>query len=148
MIEDCGCQKTSLDRPGSDYEGKMARTVSGKRCQRWDKQTPHKHPHKPYPSASIENYCRNPDSKVGGVWCYTEDPDTEWEYCSHIQGIFDKILFFYNRLKTVNQHVKHLVITTEIILGGTIRALFQKLVPGLHANFGISKLHISTINQL
>ena len=27
------------------------------------------------------NYCRNPDSEDGGVWCYTTDPDVKWEYC-------------------------------------------------------------------
>ena len=92
MIEDCGCQTIGLDSvvrilsdvvPGSDYEGKMARTVSGKRCQRWDKQTPHNHDQ----PALDHNYCRNPDSKDGGVWCYTEDPNTRWEYCSQILGI-------------------------------------------------------------
>ena len=27
------------------------------------------------------NYCRNPDSEDGGVWCYTTDPKVKWEYC-------------------------------------------------------------------
>ena len=82
MIEDCGCQTIGLERPGSDYNGEMTRTVSGKRCQAWNKQT-HINSYKP-----SHNYCRNPDSKDGGVWCYTEDPNTPWEYCSQIQGIF------------------------------------------------------------
>ena len=62
----------------------MARTVSGKRCQKWNEQTPHKHDQ----PAWDHNYCRNPDSEDGGVWCYTEDPGTRWEYCSQIQGNF------------------------------------------------------------
>ena len=41
-----------------------------------------------------------------------------------------------------------MVITTEIILGLTTEELLQKLIPGLHANFGTNKLHINTINQL
>lgn len=28
---------------GEDYRGKMDRTESGKECQRWDSQKPHKH---------------------------------------------------------------------------------------------------------
>ena len=90
MIEDCGCQTIGLKIPGSDYKDLMARTVSGKRCQRWDKQTPHEHDQPPLD----HNYCRNPDSEDGGVWCYTEDPNTRWEYCSQIQGIFGKTLSY------------------------------------------------------
>ncbi len=29
-----------------------------------------------------ENFCRNPRNKrQGGVWCLTQDPNTEWEFC-------------------------------------------------------------------
>ena len=93
LIGDCGCQTISLNNPGWDYKGHISRTVSGKRCQRWDKQTPHKHDQ----PAENHNYCRNPDSVDGGVWCYTEDPNTRWEYCSQIQGTFDKPSSYLNR---------------------------------------------------
>ena len=71
-----------MNNPGWDYMGLMARTASGKRCQKWNAQSPHKHDQPALP----HNYCRNPDSADGGVWCYTEDPDSKWEYCSQIQG--------------------------------------------------------------
>ena len=47
----------------------------------------------------------------------------------------------------MNQDVKHLVTTMEIILGGTTKAPFQQLVPGVNVNFGIQIFHIDMINQ-
>ena len=37
-----------------------------------------------FPDASLEgasNFCRNPDGREGGVWCYTQNADLEWEFC-------------------------------------------------------------------
>ena len=72
-----------MANPGWDYTGMMARTASGKRCQKWNSQSPHSHSQ----PAWDHNYCRNPDSAEGGIWCYTEDPSTPWEYCSQVQGV-------------------------------------------------------------
>uniref|UniRef100_A0A8D2LR25 Plasminogen n=1 Tax=Varanus komodoensis TaxID=61221 RepID=A0A8D2LR25_VARKO len=70
---------------GKDYRGKIAVTVSGKSCQEWRLQTPHKHDSftpLTHPRSGLErNYCRNPDSDNNGPWCYTKDPRTAWEYC-------------------------------------------------------------------
>nr|XP_055041447.1 apolipoprotein(a)-like isoform X4 [Misgurnus anguillicaudatus] len=69
---------------GISYRGNISVTVSGKTCQKWTSETPHKHSVTPttYPCSGLEeNYCRNPDSKKG-PWCYTKDPETRWEYCS------------------------------------------------------------------
>ncbi|XP_078617279.1 uncharacterized protein LOC144885271 [Branchiostoma floridae x Branchiostoma japonicum] len=77
--------KQCQDGKGSSYRGKVAVTNTGRKCQRWDRQTPHKHTLKPakYPSSGLrQNYCRNPDSEPGGVWCYTTDPGKRWEYCA------------------------------------------------------------------
>nr|XP_014341332.1 PREDICTED: plasminogen [Latimeria chalumnae] len=69
---------------GADYRGTTARTVSGKKCQRWNSMTPHKHTKTPgsFPNAGLQvNYCRNPDGDRQ-PWCYTIDPEVRWEYCN------------------------------------------------------------------
>eukprot|EP00058_Branchiostoma_floridae_P013184 XP_002598672.1 hypothetical protein BRAFLDRAFT_67080 [Branchiostoma floridae] len=68
---------------GVSYRGTVAVTETGRTCQRWDSQYPHDHGYTTadYPSSGLEqNYCRNPGGDAG-VWCYTTDPSTRWEYC-------------------------------------------------------------------
>jgi len=69
---------------GSLYRGCQSKTESGKTCQNWKMQTPHKHDRfdDKFPGTGLKdhNYCRNPD-KEKTIWCYTTDPDTRWEYC-------------------------------------------------------------------
>eukprot|EP00062_Callorhinchus_milii_P006737 gi/632947588/ref/XP_007889122.1/ PREDICTED: hepatocyte growth factor [Callorhinchus milii] len=69
---------------GESYRGPMDHTQSGKECQRWDHQKPHKHRFHPerFPDEGLDdNYCRNPDGKTR-PWCYTLDPYTPWEFCA------------------------------------------------------------------
>ncbi|XP_019620048.1 PREDICTED: uncharacterized protein LOC109466730 [Branchiostoma belcheri] len=79
----CVTDETCQEGSGASYRGEWFTTVSGRRCQRWDSQTPHEHTRTPsnYPSAGLEeNYCRNPDGE-DAVWCYTSDPDQRWDWC-------------------------------------------------------------------
>ncbi|KAJ6664579.1 hypothetical protein lerEdw1_006152 [Lerista edwardsae] len=69
---------------GKDYRGKIATTTTGKTCQAWSSQSPHRHDFTPrtHPQAGLEkNYCRNPDGDTYGPWCYTTDVNKKWEYC-------------------------------------------------------------------
>ncbi|XP_063678733.1 uncharacterized protein LOC134814511 [Bolinopsis microptera] len=70
---------------GADYRGMGATTISGRNCQAWNSQLPHKHSRmeENYPFAGLgaHNYCRNPDDEEF-PWCYTTDPLVRWEYCS------------------------------------------------------------------
>ncbi|XP_078579508.1 uncharacterized protein LOC144863813 isoform X3 [Branchiostoma floridae x Branchiostoma japonicum] len=76
------CLSTS---DGTTYRGKVRTTKSGHTCQRWDSSSPHRHQHlQKYPYHGLdENFCRNPTGRplAEGPWCYTTDPDVEWEYC-------------------------------------------------------------------
>ena len=73
---------------GLPYVGNRQLTLSGRTCQRWDSQYPHKHENtnpERFPEASLSeaaNFCRNPDNKVTGPWCYTTDPEVTWETCA------------------------------------------------------------------
>ncbi|XP_028905507.1 hepatocyte growth factor-like protein isoform X2 [Ornithorhynchus anatinus] len=74
---------TCLSCNGEDYRGSVDRTESGRECQRWDLQRPHKHPYDPntYPDKNLDdNYCRNPDGSER-PWCYTTDREHPREFC-------------------------------------------------------------------
>ena len=63
---------------GKEYQGTANTTLGGLTCQAWSAQEPHGHG---YSDLGDHNYCRNPDDDPLGVWCYTTDPDIEYDYC-------------------------------------------------------------------
>ncbi|KAM9493486.1 prothrombin [Clarias gariepinus] len=68
---------------GEHYNGNMNVTMSGKSCQYWKSNFPHKITEV---NATIldlpENFCRNPDKRPTGPWCYTSDPTVRTEKCA------------------------------------------------------------------
>ena len=64
---DAECQNLNHNNPGWDYTGSTSKTFQGYECQKWNTQYPHSHGQ----PALDHNFCRNPDSADGGVWCYT-----------------------------------------------------------------------------
>ena len=65
-------------KAGKNYKGSVAKTISGKECQKWSEQKPQKHG---FGDVGDHNFCRNPDDYDEGVWCYTMDKKTRWELC-------------------------------------------------------------------
>ena len=89
-VPDCVKQNTvdCIPTDGTAYTGKKSTTKSGRTCQMWSRQMPHK---SNYPNTGEHNYCRSPDGDA--IWCYTSDPKKQWEYCHvplcmpHTKGI-------------------------------------------------------------
>ena len=82
-VSDC-----KVSPSGIEYSGVLSQTSTGNTCQRWDSQSPHPHnmtdPNR-FPDANLggtSNYCRNPDGKGSGPWCFTTNSGVEWEYCN------------------------------------------------------------------
>ena len=62
-----------LTDEGTEYRGSQSVSVTGRDCLSWDESAE-------YPDLT-ENYCRNPDNKAGGPWCYVGEGNDEWEFC-------------------------------------------------------------------
>jgi len=81
-----GCQKGKGKKRGHRYRGRMRVTKSGRVCQKWTSQKPHKHTNTPAKRHGMglgnHNYCRNPTGSTVGAWCYTTDKKKRWEQCA------------------------------------------------------------------
>ena len=78
------CSQASAYRQ-KDYRGFLNVTKKGFECQKWTEQTPNAHTRTPerYPDAGLgdHNYCRNPDGRSGGAYCYVNSAETDRDYC-------------------------------------------------------------------
>ncbi|XP_048886035.1 prothrombin [Brienomyrus brachyistius] len=68
---------------GLNYQGNSAVTISGKTCQYWKSNFPHKITefNVSLDASLTQNHCRNPDKSPEGPWCYTRDPTVRKEKC-------------------------------------------------------------------
>jgi Kringle domain len=76
----------SKDIAQQDYRGDVRTTITGKQCVWWvvgdailERNTPWDLPF----AGLVDAYCRNPDGKRAGAWCYVNALPSEknWEYC-------------------------------------------------------------------
>jgi hypothetical protein len=91
------------DKKALSYTGQKSTTIGGKTCQRWDSQTPHSHKQtakymEEDTLTDASNFCRNPTRDSGGLWCYTTDENTRFEYCEveHCKGNITYIFSCFN----------------------------------------------------
>ncbi|XP_029282560.1 prothrombin [Cottoperca gobio] len=70
---------------GVNYEGNINITQSGRQCQHWRHTYPHpiiREYNTSEPNSNLqENFCRNPDMRAEGPWCFTKDPTVQKENC-------------------------------------------------------------------
>jgi len=82
-----GTAVCTLTPSGREYVGQKQVTVSGRQCQAWASQTPHRHGFNQdhmFPDGTVKgasNFCRNPENGFIGLWCYTTDTETRFERC-------------------------------------------------------------------
>ena len=78
-LKGCAHRMTKVCMDKFESGTAKATTVSGRTCQPWNVNQPHK-PSDWGNNIGAHNLCRNQDSD-SAPWCYTTDPDKEWEEC-------------------------------------------------------------------
>ncbi|XP_070814235.1 prothrombin [Chaetodon trifascialis] len=84
MIREC-IEGQCVSGAGVNYEGNINITRSGRQCQHWRHSFPHpiiREFNASEPNSILqENFCRNPDNRPEGPWCFTKDPTVQKETC-------------------------------------------------------------------
>jgi len=61
-----------------NYNGEVKTTKVGLSCQLWSARIPHI---SQYLNDERHSFCRNPNNRTGGPWCYTTNNGAIWQYC-------------------------------------------------------------------
>ena len=80
-LSDHSCKRSAM---GEYYKGTLSVSLTGKQCLSWvsfpsDYDWMMKFPDSVH--SQLSNFCRNPDRKPLGPWCYV-DLNGQWEYCA------------------------------------------------------------------
>ncbi|CAG0901525.1 unnamed protein product [Darwinula stevensoni] len=92
LCDDMGKLECKLTQKGGEYVGVKNKSISRFPCLPWLESTHflkdriYNDRRPPFPDllSDTHNYCRNPNAKPGGPWCYIQDSGEsgiEWEYC-------------------------------------------------------------------
>lgn len=112
LCPDLVCNEDSTDAKMQDYIGCQTQTVSGMSCLPWEavadfnavggasdeaagpmpanlaskylKKSKKGRYSKHAVNANLlgHNFCRNPDGRDGGIWCFTSSQENAWDYCA------------------------------------------------------------------
>lgn len=79
------CRSPNGAADACDYRGSRDYTKGDHRCSFWNETADlfHDYTAENFPDAGLgdHNYCRNPGGRKPTAWCYTTNPDVEWEKC-------------------------------------------------------------------
>ncbi|KAL3788689.1 hypothetical protein HJC23_001888 [Cyclotella cryptica] len=70
---DCGCEEVRQ----ADYRGSVSVTEGGYTCRVWSQNNI-------WPNQGLDDgpFCRNPNQIAAKAWCWVDDVDVIWDYCS------------------------------------------------------------------
>ncbi|XP_028255540.1 prothrombin [Parambassis ranga] len=84
LVRHC-IQGQCISGQGLSYLGNINITKTGRMCQFWRHSFPHpinREFNVSEPNSILqENFCRNPDNRPEGPWCFTQDPTVQKEAC-------------------------------------------------------------------
>lgn len=126
--------------PKQAYAGHISVTSSGRSCQKWSSNFPHRTKYRPL--NTNHNNCRNPDHDSNGPWCYTTDPAKRYEFCNIKQcvaGRCDPIIEITTKRTTTRPNIRSTATSRAERLSNTPTNGDQCIVEqSNNANCGIS----------
>ncbi len=90
-----------VEEKGIHYNGNINTTLTGRSCARWNDNSVHEHD---VETSFQHNFCRNPNGEKDTIWCYTNDKEVPWEYCTVPDDVADDRVYFEKFHLLPNRH--------------------------------------------